>query len=36
MGSEAIHARNITMRNCTVNNNCALLRLKMRPDTHQI
>lgn len=36
MGSEAIHARNITMRNCTVNNNCALLRLKMRLDTYQI
>ena len=31
MGSEAIHAHNITMRNCTVNNNCALLRLKNAP-----
>lgn len=36
MGSEAIHARNITMRNCKVENSCALLRLKMRPDTYQI
>lgn len=36
MGSEAVYARNITMRNCIVENNCALLRLKMRPDTHQI
>lgn len=36
MGSEAIHARNIILRNCIVNNTCALLRLKMRPDTYQI
>lgn len=36
MGSEAIHARNITMRNCRLNTTCALLRLKMRPDTYQI
>lgn len=36
MGSESIHARNIIMRNCKVNNNCSLLRLKMRPDTYQI
>ena len=35
MGSEALHARNITLRNCTVDNTCALLRLKMRPDTYQ-
>jgi polygalacturonase len=36
MGSESIHARNITMRNCTVQNYCPVLRLKMRPDTYQI
>lgn len=35
MGSECIHARNIVMRNCTVNNNAPLLNLKMRPDTFQ-
>lgn len=36
MGSECIHARNITMRNCVVDNNTSLLRLKMRPDTYQV
>lgn len=37
MGSECIHANNITMRNCQVdmNINQPLLRLKMRPDTYQ-
>ena len=35
MGSEAIHAKNIVLRNCEVNTTCALLRLKMRPDTYQ-
>jgi polygalacturonase len=35
LGSESIHARNITMRNCKVENNCPILRLKMRPDTYQ-
>jgi polygalacturonase len=34
-GSECIHARNITMRNCVMQNNCPVLRLKMRPDTYQ-
>ncbi|WP_207955515.1 glycoside hydrolase family 28 protein [Segetibacter sp. 3557_3] len=35
LGSESIHARNITLRNCKVENNAPLLRLKMRPDTYQ-
>ncbi|MFT3737813.1 MAG: glycosyl hydrolase family 28 protein [Breznakibacter sp.] len=35
LGSECIHARNITVRNCKVENNCPILRLKMRPDTYQ-
>jgi polygalacturonase len=36
MGSECIHARNITMRNCRVDNEQPILLLKMRPDTYQI
>lgn len=36
LGSESIHARNITLRNCRVDNNCPVLRLKMRPDTYQL
>jgi len=36
MGSECIHARNITMRNCIVNNNCPVLKMKMRGDTFQL
>jgi polygalacturonase len=36
LGSECIHARNITMRNCKVDNDNPLLRLKMRPDTYQV
>ncbi len=36
LGSECIHAKNITMRNCTMNHNTSILRLKMRPDTYQI
>lgn len=36
MGSECIHARNIVMRNCKVENKTSILRLKMRPDTYQI
>jgi polygalacturonase len=36
LGSECIHARNITMRNCKVDNDNPILRLKMRPDTYQI
>ncbi|MEO8254095.1 MAG: glycosyl hydrolase family 28 protein [Flavobacterium sp.] len=34
-GSEAIHNKNILLRNCTVNNAVRLLWLKMRPDTPQ-
>ncbi|MEQ1796463.1 MAG: glycosyl hydrolase family 28 protein [Lacibacter sp.] len=36
LGSECIHARNITMRNCIMEHNTSILRLKMRPDTYQI
>lgn len=36
MGSECIHAKNIELRNCKLETNCALLRMKMRPDTYQI
>ncbi|MDE6080422.1 MAG: right-handed parallel beta-helix repeat-containing protein [Duncaniella sp.] len=36
MGSECIHARNITLRDCTVDTHTSILRLKMRPDTYQI
>jgi polygalacturonase len=36
LGSECIHARNITIRNCKMDNNAPILRLKMRPDTYQI
>jgi polygalacturonase len=35
LGSESIHAQRITMRNCKVDNNAPLLRMKMRPDTYQ-
>ncbi len=35
-GSECIHARNITIRNCKMDNNTPILRLKMRPDTYQV
>jgi len=35
LGSECIHAKNITMRNCKVDNNTPIIRLKMRPDTYQ-
>lgn len=34
-GSEAIHNKNIVMRNCTLNEANRLLWLKMRPDTPQ-
>lgn len=34
-GSESIHARNVLLRNCTVNSKTPLLRIKMRPDTYQ-
>ncbi|MDE6556631.1 MAG: right-handed parallel beta-helix repeat-containing protein [Duncaniella sp.] len=36
LGSECVHARNITLRNCTVDTHTTILRLKMRPDTYQI
>lgn len=36
LGSECVHARNVIVRNCKVDINAALLRLKMRPDTYQI
>lgn len=36
MGSEAIHARNIVLRNCKVESKTSILRLKMRPDTYQV
>ena len=36
LGSECIHAKNVTVRNCKVDINAAVLRLKMRPDTYQI
>ena len=36
LGSECIHADNIVLRNCRVDNDCSVLRLKMRPDTYQI
>jgi polygalacturonase len=36
LGSESIHARNITIRNCKMDNSAPILRLKMRPDTYQI
>lgn len=35
-GSEAIHNRNIIMRNCTIKDASRLLWLKMRPDTPQL
>ena len=36
LGSECIHAKNIILRNCKVDNNTPILRLKMRPDTYQL
>ena len=36
MGSECIHARNIVLRNCKMENKTSILRLKMRPDTYQV
>lgn len=35
MGSECIHANNVVIRNCRVDNECSVLRLKVRPDTYQ-
>lgn len=36
LGSECIHGSNIVLRNCRLDNDCSLLRLKMRPDTYQV
>lgn len=36
LGSECIHARNISIRNCKVINCKEVLLLKMRPDTYQL
>lgn len=36
LGSESIHARDIVLRNCTVDSKTPILRLKMRPDTYQV
>ena len=36
LGSECVHAKNIVLRNCKVDCDVPLLRLKMRPDTYQI
>lgn len=36
MGSECIHAKNITLRNCKSLTDCTILRFKMRPDTYQL
>lgn len=36
LGSECIHARDIILRNCTVDSDSPVLRLKRRPDTPQI
>lgn len=35
LGSECIHAKNVTVRNCKLQTRCSILRLKMRPDTYQ-
>jgi polygalacturonase len=35
LGSESLWARNITVRNCKMDNNCPILRIKLRPDTYQ-
>ncbi|MGI4824168.1 MAG: glycoside hydrolase family 28 protein [Janthinobacterium lividum] len=35
-GSECIHATNITMRNCKMDNDRPILLFKMRPDTYQL
>ncbi|MGO4877538.1 glycoside hydrolase family 28 protein [Pedobacter psychrotolerans] len=36
IGSECIHAKNITMKNCVMENNCPILKFKMRGDTFQV
>lgn len=36
LGSECIHAKNVEVRDCEVDVNAAILRLKMRPDTYQV
>lgn len=35
LGSECVHAKNVIVRDCKVDINAAILRLKMRPDTYQ-
>lgn len=35
LGSECIHADGVVLRNCRIDADCSLLRLKMRPDTYQ-
>lgn len=36
LGSECVHANGVILRNCRLETNCAVLRMKMRPDTWQI
>ena len=36
LGSECVHANNIILRNCIMENNCPILNLKMRGDTFQV
>jgi polygalacturonase len=36
LGSECVHAQNIKVRNCSVENCSEILLLKMRPDTYQV
>ena len=36
LGSECIYASGVTLRNCRLEADCSLLRLKMRPDTWQV
>ena len=33
--ASVIHADGVVLRNCKVDNDCSVLRLKMRPDTYQ-
>lgn len=35
LGSECFHAKNVIVRNCKIDINASILRLKMRPDTWQ-
>ena len=36
LGSECIYASGVTLRDCKLETDCSLLRLKMRPDTWQV